>query len=94
MIRYFADIRELAGEEELRWNKPEGTLGELLSDLSELYGLRFEHRVFGENDGKELSEAVIVLINGNDVRRQRAAKAALRPDDTVAIFPVFVDHDG
>lgn len=89
VIRYFADIRDLTGESELRWDKPEANLSELLTDLSELYGTCFEHRVFRYGESKELSEAVIVLINGRDVRHQGDIKAPLRPDDTVAIFPVF-----
>lgn len=87
LIRYFADICELTGESELRWDKPEANLGELLTDLSERYGSRFQHRIFRDRNGKELSEAVIVLINGLDVRHRGAAKAPLRQDDTVAIFP-------
>ncbi len=93
LIRYFADIRDLTGESELQWDKPEANLSELLTDLSELYSASFKHRGFRNSDSKELSEAVIVLINGRDVRHQGAIKAQLHPDDTVAIFPVFAGGD-
>lgn len=94
LIRYFADIRELTRESEMQWDKPEANLSELLTDLSGLYGPCFEHRVFRNSDSKHLSEAVIVLINGRDVRHQGALKAPLRQGDTVAIFPAFADGSG
>ena len=89
LIRYFSDIRELTGEDERRWNRPAATLGELLSDLSEVYGPCFAQSVFDGNGGMQLSESVIVLINGHDVRHRGAGNAPLCQDDTVAIFPVF-----
>ncbi len=84
-IRYFADIRDLTGENERRWTSPAATLAELLHGLGSCYGPRFHHRVF---TGSGLSETIIVLVNGRDIRHLQGLDTPVGPDDTVSIFPV------
>lgn len=85
IIRYFADIRDLTGENERRWTGTASTLAELLSDLGGYYGPRFRGRILTDSG---LSETIIVLINGRDIRHLEGLNTPLGPDDTVSIFPV------
>lgn len=84
-IRYFATIRAITGESILRWDKPAAILGELLRDLSRHYGSRFQNWVL-EGDG--LGSAIIILVNGTDVRHLQGIDTPLQPDDTISIFPL------
>ena len=84
-IRYFATIRTLTGENTLGWNQPEATLGELLHDLCARYGDNFRSWVL---DGDNLGQAIIILVNGCDVRHLTGINTPLQPDDTIAIFPL------
>lgn len=84
-IRYFATIRTLTGENSLRWDQPEATLGELLRNLCARYGDAFQSWVL---DGDNLGQAIIILVNGCDVRHLAGINTSLQPDDTIAIFPL------
>lgn len=84
-IRYFATIRTITGENALRWDQPEATLGELLRDLCVRYGDRFRSWVL---DGNDLGQAIIILVNGCDARHLGGINTPLQPEDTIAIFPL------
>jgi MoaD family protein len=84
-IRFFADIRDLTGQLSTRWDRPADTVGALIRDLAAHYGPAFGRRFF---DGDDLSGTIIILVNGRDIRHLGNLRAPLRPDDTVAIFPV------
>ncbi|MEW5958609.1 MAG: ubiquitin-like small modifier protein 1 [Chloroflexota bacterium] len=84
-IRYFATIRTITGENALYWDKPEATLGELLHDLHPRYGRNFQNWVL---DGDALGPAIIILVNGYDVRHLNGIDTKLQADDIISIFPV------
>lgn len=84
-VRFFADIRDLTHQQELRWDRPTENLADLLRALGVRYGVAFERRLL---EGDSLSPTIIVLINGRDTRHLAGLATALGPDDVVAIFPV------
>jgi len=85
-ILFFAKIREYTKASELRWDEPTDTLGELLRRLSARYGPDFQRWVL---DGEKLGPAIIVTVNGRDVRHLDGVKSPLHPDDSIAIFPAI-----
>jgi len=85
-ILFFATIREITKEKEMRWTAPAPTLGDLLRDLSARYGPAFQRWVL---EGGELGKVSLILINGQDARHRGGINAPLTPDDTVAIFPAI-----
>jgi molybdopterin synthase sulfur carrier subunit len=90
-IRFFATIRECTGESEIQWDQPAATVGELLRALSARYGPSFRRWVLEDGD---LGKAILVVINGHDARHEGGIDAPLRPDDTVAIFPMIAGGHG
>ena len=85
VVRYFADIRPLAGTiEEARTSVPP-TVNDLLAVLSAEKGPAFENRVFP--DGK-LSDTMIILVNGRNILHLNGVQTPLNPDDVVAVFPM------
>jgi MoaD family protein len=84
-IRYFATIRSITGENTLRWEQSEATLGELLHNLCARYGNHFRSWVL---DGDDLGQAIIILVNGCDARHLAGINTPLQPDDIIAIFPL------
>lgn len=85
IIKYFADIRSLTGRNEEQWLKAATTVRQLLAGLSARYGAAFEDRVF---KGGRLSDTVILLVNGKDVRHLNAVDTRLSPEDVVVLFPM------
>ena len=84
-VRYFADIRPLAGTiEEARTSVPP-TVNDLLAVLSAEKGLAFENRVF---PGGKLSDTMIILVNGRNILHLNGVRTPLNPDDVVAVFPM------
>jgi len=80
----FAYFRDILGKNEVQWDRPAATMGELLADLSQRYGPAFRKWVY---EGDQLSHMVILLVNGRDVRDLQGLDTPLRPEDTVALFP-------
>jgi molybdopterin synthase sulfur carrier subunit len=85
LVRYFADIRSLAGTEEQEWTAPAPTLRCLLAGLAAEKGAAFEKRVF---EGGELSSTMIILVNGRNIQHLKGVDTLLGPDDIVAVFPM------
>ena len=84
-VRYFADIRPLAGMiEEARTSVPP-TVNDLLAVLSAEKGPPFENRVF---PGGKLSDTMIILVNGRNILHLNGVQTPLNPDDVVAVFPM------
>ena len=84
-VRYFADIRTLAGTiEEERTSVPP-TVSDLLAVLSAEKGPSFENRVF---PGGKLSDTMIILVNGRNILHLNGVRTPLNPDDVVAVFPM------
>jgi sulfur-carrier protein len=83
-VRYFADIRKLAGvDEEPAEGAP--TLRSLLEQLALRHGPAFQQRVF-ENGG--ISSTLIVLVNGRNIEHLKGLDTNLGPADIVAVFPM------
>lgn len=84
-IRYFATIREITGQNTITWAQPANTLGDLLRQLTRRYDSRFAYWVW---KGDKLSDMVIILVNGGDVRHLTGLDTPLNPDDIISIFPM------
>jgi sulfur-carrier protein len=84
-IKYFADIRLLTGCAEETWTKAEPDLRSLLKGLAAKYGAAFEKRVF---EGDQLSDTMIIFINGRDIVHLEGLGSPLKSDGEVAVFPV------
>jgi MoaD family protein len=85
IIRYFADIRGLTGRTEQQWTKEAPTLRALLAELVREYGAPFEKRVF---EGGQLSNSIIILINGQNIEHLSGLETSLGPEDIVVFFPM------
>jgi molybdopterin synthase sulfur carrier subunit len=84
-VRYFATIRSYAGEAERRLDGAPPDLHELLVGLAERYEGRFRAAVLPEG---KLGEALIVLVNGRNVRCLQGLDTPLADGDEVSIFPL------
>ncbi len=85
-VRFFATIREITREKEIRWDGPALELDGLLHGLSARYGVEFAKWCW---DGRELGKAIIILVNGRDVRHLGGLDTRLDPDDVVSVFPMI-----
>ena len=86
VIRFFASIRNITGVKEIERNEPMLTLGELLRLLSERYGPEFRNWVL---EGEDLGGSVMVVINGEDARRQGGVERLLASTDVISILPIM-----
>lgn len=86
LIRFFASIRNIAGVKEIEWEEPTPTLGGLLCLLADKYGPEFRRWVL---DGEELGEAVMIVVNGDDVRHHAGLTTRLVSTDVVSILPIM-----
>jgi len=84
-VRYFADIRPLAGTIEEERTAVPPTVNDLLAVLAAEKGAAFEKRVF---EGGKLSDTIILLVNGRNIKHLKGVETALQPDDVVAVFPM------
>jgi sulfur-carrier protein len=85
-VKFFADVRRLAGCEAERFSGAAPTLGALLHALADRHGAAFEQRVFDASG--RLSDTLIVLVNGRNVEHLAGEGTALAPDDVVSVFPM------
>jgi molybdopterin synthase sulfur carrier subunit len=83
-VKYFAYIRDYTGSKEIQIEHYE-TLKDLLVKLCEKYDSRFKRKVF---KGNELSDEIIILINGRNIVHLQGLDTLLSPDDEISIFPV------
>ena len=84
-IKYFATIRDYAGEAERHLDNAPADLRELLTVLADRYGTSFRRAVFSE---AELSGAIIILVNGRNVHHLQGLDTPLNAKDEVSIFPM------
>jgi molybdopterin synthase sulfur carrier subunit len=84
-VLFFATLREITKQRGIQWAVPTANVGDLLHALCRRYGPEFQKWAF---NGDDLSNIVIVLVNGRDVRHEAGMATPLSPDDTVAIFPM------
>jgi sulfur-carrier protein len=85
IVRYFADIRRLTGRSEETFSKAAPTVRALLADIAAAHGAAFERRVLA---GGQLSSAIIVLVDGQNVEHLAGLDTPLGPQATVAVFPM------
>ena len=83
-VKFFAGIRDCAGvkEDTVQFS---GTVGELLSYLSNKYGDAFRKAVL---TGDQVSDRVIILVNGRNIVHLAGIDTVLGEEDEVSVFPV------
>jgi MoaD family protein len=86
LIRFFASVRNVTGVRQIEWAEPTPTLGELLRLLADRYGPEFRRWVL---DGERLGSAVMIVVNGDDVRPKAGLQTRLAPTDIISILPVM-----
>ncbi|MCE5247629.1 MAG: MoaD/ThiS family protein [Candidatus Polarisedimenticolia bacterium] len=84
-VKFFADIRPLAGCDELEWQEAAPTVGALLAGLARRLGVPFGKRVIPDG---ALSATIILMVNGRNVHLLQGLETPLAPDDTVVVFPM------
>jgi molybdopterin synthase sulfur carrier subunit len=84
-LAYFATMREITGRSKQQWNSNSETIGDLLRDLSAMYGQDFRRWVL-KDDGS-LAQMCIILVNGHDIRELDGLMTRLRPEDSISFFP-------
>lgn len=85
-IRYFAVVRELAGVRDESFVLPKNTrLQHAIKEASKRHGQAFFSYLLKE-DG-EISDRMMILVNGKAVRRKELREFVLRDNDVVAILP-------
>lgn len=87
MIRvlFFATIRDLArGKETSSPDCP--TVRDLFLGLSGIYGEAFRNEVM---EGGDVSDRVIVMVNGRAIAHTGGGSTPLSDGDTVAVFPII-----
>jgi len=83
-IKFFAYFRKYTNAKEIDFEFC-STLGELLEKLSVKYGQKFREEIF---KGKELSDEVIILVNGRHIAHLNGINTPLNETDEICIFPV------
>jgi MoaD family protein len=85
IVRFFAGIRDITRAEQLRLTDPPADVASLVDVLAEHYGQALRGAIMSEG---RLSDAVVVLVNGHNIRLSAGAGTPLSADDEVAIFPM------
>ncbi len=84
-IKFFAYIRDYTGSREIEYNRCT-TVQELLDELCIKYGKKFRELIF--TGDRQLSDEIIILVNGRNIVHMEFLDTPLRPDDEISIFPV------
>ena len=83
-VLFFAYIRDYTGAKEV-YVEHHPTLKQLLLRLCEMYGNKFKNKIFSDD---ELSDEIIILVNGRNVVHLNNLETFLNPEDEICIFPV------
>lgn len=83
-IKFFAYFRDYTNVKEVEIEYS-GILKGLLEELCVLYGRKFEKEIFV---GHDLSDSVIILINGRNIAHLDGLNTPLNENDEICIFPV------
>jgi molybdopterin synthase sulfur carrier subunit len=83
-VKFYSYIRDYTRCKEVDV-KDCSTIKELLCSLCNLYGKKFENSVYKD---EELSNEVIILVNGRNIYFLDQLDTSLNEDDEVTIFPV------
>jgi MoaD family protein len=85
VVRFFAGMRDITRADQLRLTDPPANVASLVDVLVEHYGKALRGAIMSEEG---LSEAVVVLVNGHNIRLSAGTDTPLSADDEVAIFPM------
>jgi MoaD family protein len=85
VVRFFAGIREITKADQLRLSETPADVASLAEVLVTHYGKPLQGAIMS---GGTLSEALVILVNGHNVRLSAGPATPLQPDDEVAIFPM------
>jgi len=83
-VLFFAYIRNYTKTKEVAISGCDN-LRDLLHKLCDIYGKEFEKKVF---NGEDLSEEIIVLVNGRNIHFLQGLDTPLKEEDEISIFPV------
>lgn len=86
-IRLYAYFRDIVGRNELEWTQPAETMGVLLDSMSQSYGKQFRYWVYQNKHEGMVSDLVMFLVNGRDIRDLEGLDTRLKSDDVIALFP-------
>lgn len=84
VIKFFADLRDYTNTKETKVDKC-WTVEELLKVLCQMYGKRFEKKIFVEG---RLSSEIIILVNGRHITHCDGISTKLSQEDEISMFPV------
>jgi MoaD family protein, archaeal len=84
VIKFFATLRDYTNTKETKVDKCE-TVEEFLKVLCQMYGKRFEQKIFVEG---RLSSEIIILVNGRHITHCDGINTKLSQEDEISIFPV------
>jgi MoaD family protein len=85
VVRFFAGIREITKADQMRLTGAPADVASLADVLVARYGKALQGAIMS---GEALSEAIVVLVNGHNIRLSAGAATPLKADDEVAIFPM------
>ncbi len=86
VVRFFTSLRDITQVKEIEYDPSPSTLGELLHQLSERYGPRFQRWVL---EGEALGSSVLIVINGQDARHCAGLETRLASADVISILPIM-----
>ncbi len=81
-VKFFATVREAAGTASTSMDVDD--LGSLISYLSIEYGLAI---VAANSDISALTDSLVILVNGQNIRQLKGLDTPLADDDEVSLFP-------
>ncbi|TDT51057.1 ubiquitin-like small modifier protein 1 [Fonticella tunisiensis] len=83
-VKFFAYLRDYTKAKEIELEYC-STVDELLHRLCDRYGDEIRRKLF---NGSELSNEIIILINGRHIAHLEGRNTILKEDDVISIFPV------
>jgi len=86
-IKFFATYRDITKSKEIDIPAPSDILA-LLLGLGESYGTAFKREALTP-DESDISENVIVLVNGRNIYHLDGKNTALTETDVISIFPLI-----
>jgi MoaD family protein len=85
VVRFFAGVREITKVDQLRLSEAPADVASLAEVLVTRYGKPLQGAIMSD---EVLSQALVVLVNGHNIRLSGGAATPLQQDDEVAIFPM------
>ncbi|MFL0268330.1 ubiquitin-like small modifier protein 1 [Candidatus Clostridium radicumherbarum] len=83
-VKFFAYLRDYTNTKSLDIENYE-TLEELLYELCNTFGEKLKKAIF---DGENLSNEIIIMVNGRHIVHLDGLKTKLMDNDEISIFPV------